>query len=110
MQGYLSLQSEFQDSQGYTAKPCLGKKQKTKQKNSQKKTKKTKNPICIGAQQLRAHVACSEDLNLICSISMWVHRPPNSSSRGSITSLSSFCRHPGMHVVCAYTHSGKRHT
>ena len=33
--GFLSLQSKFQDSQGYTEKPCL-EKTKTKQKNKQK--------------------------------------------------------------------------
>jgi hypothetical protein len=32
VQGQPGLQSEFQDSQGYTEKPCLGKKNKTKQK------------------------------------------------------------------------------
>ena len=36
VRGQLGLQSEFQDSQGYTEKPCLKKKQKTKQQ--QKKT------------------------------------------------------------------------
>jgi hypothetical protein len=36
------LQSEFQDSQGYTEKPCL---EKTKQNKKQKpKTKQKKNP------------------------------------------------------------------
>jgi hypothetical protein len=34
--GFLSLQSEFQDSQGYTEKPCL-EKQKNKTKQKQKK-------------------------------------------------------------------------
>jgi hypothetical protein len=34
----LGLQSEFQDSQGYTEKPCLWKKKtKTKQKKKRKK-------------------------------------------------------------------------
>jgi hypothetical protein len=30
------LQSEFQDSQGYTEKPCLGKQKQNKQTNKQK--------------------------------------------------------------------------
>jgi hypothetical protein len=30
--GFLSLKSEFQESQGYTEKPCLKKQNKTKQK------------------------------------------------------------------------------
>jgi hypothetical protein len=34
--GQPGLQSEFQDSQGYTEKPCLRKQNKTKQKNKQK--------------------------------------------------------------------------
>jgi hypothetical protein len=38
------LQSEFQDSQGYTKKPCL-KKQKQKQKNKKTKKKKKKESI-----------------------------------------------------------------
>jgi hypothetical protein len=35
--GLPSLQSEFQDSQGYTEKPCL---EKNKNKNKQKRIKK----------------------------------------------------------------------
>jgi hypothetical protein len=38
VQGQPGLQSEFQDSQGYTEKPCL-KKQKQKQKQKTNKTK-----------------------------------------------------------------------
>jgi hypothetical protein len=34
------LQSEFQDSQDYTEKPCLKKKQKTKKKERKKARKK----------------------------------------------------------------------
>jgi hypothetical protein len=34
------LQSEFQDSQGYTKKPCLEKQNKTKQNKTNKQTKK----------------------------------------------------------------------
>jgi hypothetical protein len=37
--GQPGLQSEFQDSQGYTEKPCL-KKTKTKTKNEKKQTSK----------------------------------------------------------------------
>jgi hypothetical protein len=33
------LQSEFQDSQGYTEKPCLKKQNKTKQNKKEKKKK-----------------------------------------------------------------------
>jgi hypothetical protein len=35
------LQSKFQDSQGYTEKPCLKKKQTNKQTNKNKKQKQT---------------------------------------------------------------------
>jgi hypothetical protein len=35
-----SLQSEFQDSQGYTEKPCLEKRQQQLQKNKLTKNKK----------------------------------------------------------------------
>jgi hypothetical protein len=46
VQGQPDLQSEFQDSQGYTEKPCLKKKlKKQKQKQKQKPTTTTnKNP------------------------------------------------------------------
>jgi len=33
LRALLVLQSEFQDSQGYTEKPCLGKQNKTKKRN-----------------------------------------------------------------------------
>jgi hypothetical protein len=36
VQGQPGLQSEFQDSQGYTEKPCLEKPKKKKKKNSLK--------------------------------------------------------------------------
>jgi hypothetical protein len=42
VQGQPNLQSEFQDSQSYTEKPCLekqNKKQKTKTKQANKQTK-----------------------------------------------------------------------
>ena len=42
VRGQPGLQSEFQDSQGYTEKPCL-KKTKTKTKNKNKETNKQKN-------------------------------------------------------------------
>jgi hypothetical protein len=35
--GFLSLQSEFQDCQGYTEKPCLGEKKKNKKNKKSKK-------------------------------------------------------------------------
>jgi hypothetical protein len=38
--GQYGLQSEFQDSQGYTEKPCL---EKTKQQQQQKNKKQKKN-------------------------------------------------------------------
>jgi hypothetical protein len=41
VQGQPGLQSEFQDSQGYTEKPCLKKKS-----NKQNKTNKQKQIIC----------------------------------------------------------------
>jgi hypothetical protein len=37
VQGQPGLQSEFQDSQGYTEKPCLKKKNKNKNKKNKKK-------------------------------------------------------------------------
>jgi hypothetical protein len=41
VQGQPGLQSEFQDSQGYTEKPCCkGKQNKTKQQQQKKKNKK----------------------------------------------------------------------
>jgi hypothetical protein len=39
----LGLQSELQDSQGYTEKPCLKKKKKNQKKKEKKKKKKKKN-------------------------------------------------------------------
>jgi hypothetical protein len=41
VRGQPGLQSEFQDSQGYTEKPCL---EKPKQKQKQKQNKKKKKP------------------------------------------------------------------
>jgi hypothetical protein len=41
--GQPGLQSEFQDSQGYTEKPCLGKKKKKKKKKTKQNKKQTKN-------------------------------------------------------------------
>jgi hypothetical protein len=38
------LQSEFQDSQGYTEKPCLGKKKK-KRKEGRKKEREREMPL-----------------------------------------------------------------
>jgi hypothetical protein len=35
-----ALQSEFQDSQGYTEKPCLKKKKKKKKRKKERKEKK----------------------------------------------------------------------
>jgi hypothetical protein len=49
VRGQPGLQSEFQDSQGYTEKPCL-KKQKTKTNKQTKKQSqgtKTKLAICL---------------------------------------------------------------
>ena len=37
---HTNLQSEFQDSQGYTDKPCLEKQQQQNQQQQQKTTKK----------------------------------------------------------------------
>jgi hypothetical protein len=47
--GQPGLQSEFQDSQGYTEKPCLEKQNKTKTKN--KKTKKQR-PLDARASEI----------------------------------------------------------
>ena len=42
VRGQPGLQSDFQDSQGYTEKPCLGKPKKKKKKKKKKKEKKGK--------------------------------------------------------------------
>jgi hypothetical protein len=47
--GQPDLQSEFQDSQDYTEKPCLGKKEKKKKK---KKKKKRKDVGYVGFNQI----------------------------------------------------------
>jgi hypothetical protein len=39
VRGQADLQSEFQDSQGYTEKPCLEKPKKNKKKKRKKKEK-----------------------------------------------------------------------
>jgi hypothetical protein len=53
VQGQSGLQSEFQDSQGYTEKPCL--ENKTKQNKNKTKNKQTKKMLGAGvmAQKLR---------------------------------------------------------
>jgi hypothetical protein len=43
VRGQPGLQSEFQDSQGYTEKPCLGTSPPQKKTNKQTKTKQDKN-------------------------------------------------------------------
>jgi hypothetical protein len=43
VRGQPDLQSEFQDSQDYTEKPCLEKTKQNKNKKTKAKTKKTKN-------------------------------------------------------------------
>jgi hypothetical protein len=40
--GQPGLQSEFQDSQGYTKKPCVEEKEKKKRKEKKRKEKKRK--------------------------------------------------------------------
>jgi hypothetical protein len=47
VRGQPDLQSEFQDRQGYTEKPCLEKQKnkKTKKQNNKKKPKKTKKDL-----------------------------------------------------------------
>jgi hypothetical protein len=42
VRGQPGLQSKFQDSQGYTEKPCLEKNKQTKNKTKKKKKKKKK--------------------------------------------------------------------
>jgi hypothetical protein len=86
VQGQPDLQSEFQDSQGYTEKPCLEKtKTKNKQKNKKQKkpnqTNKPKKPpknyLVYGAgevaQWLRALAALPEDLGSILSTHIEAH-------------------------------------
>jgi hypothetical protein len=43
VRGQPGLQSEFQDSQGYTEKPCLENKNKNKNQNKQTNKNKNKN-------------------------------------------------------------------
>jgi hypothetical protein len=45
VQGQPGLQSEFQDSQGYTEKPCLEKPKKKKEEEEKKKPKTVSPPI-----------------------------------------------------------------
>jgi hypothetical protein len=47
VQGQPGLQSEFQDSQGYTEKPCLKKPKKEKKKKKRKRKKKRKKKISL---------------------------------------------------------------
>jgi hypothetical protein len=65
VQGQPSLQSEFQDSQGYTEKPCLKKQNKTKQTNKQ-----NHRGIREMVQWLRAMADLPEDMDLIPSTHM----------------------------------------
>jgi hypothetical protein len=46
VQGQPGLQSEFQDSQGYTEKPCLKKSKQNKQTNKNPKNPKTQERSC----------------------------------------------------------------
>jgi hypothetical protein len=57
VRGQPDLQSEFQDSQGYTEKPCLRKKKKAKQKQTNKRNKKKMLRAGKMAQQVRALTA-----------------------------------------------------
>jgi hypothetical protein len=55
--GFLSsrqpgLQSEFQDSQGYTEKPCLKKPKKKKKEKKKKKKKRKKRKVTLQARRL----------------------------------------------------------
>jgi hypothetical protein len=45
VRGQPGLQSEFQDSQGYTEKPCLEKPKKKKKKKTQKKPRIANNGL-----------------------------------------------------------------
>ena len=72
--GFLSssqpgLQSEFQDSQGYTEKPCLKKNKKTqrnktkqKQTNKQRTTKQQKESFIIAASTITGHFQTLEPI------------------------------------------------
>jgi hypothetical protein len=50
VRGQPGLQSEFQDSQGYTEKPCLKKKKKKRKKKERKRkeNKHTNKKSCLG--------------------------------------------------------------
>jgi hypothetical protein len=50
VRGQPGLQSEFQDSQGYTEKSCLGKKKKKKKKKERKKERK-KAMLCFSLSE-----------------------------------------------------------
>jgi hypothetical protein len=47
IRGQPGLQSEFQDSQGYTEKPCLKKTKQNKTKKQSKTNKQTKNLLIV---------------------------------------------------------------
>jgi hypothetical protein len=52
VQGQPGLQSEFQDSQGYTEKPCLGKKKKKKKKRKKEGVPLLKTKLQIGFRSI----------------------------------------------------------
>jgi hypothetical protein len=82
VRGQSGLQSEFQDSQGYTDKPCLKKKQKTKNKK-QKKPKLGKAEVEMAEKakvlgrkpepRLKPTWRSSRLLQLFSALSMCVH-------------------------------------
>ena len=52
VQGQPGLQSEFQDSQDYTEKPCLEKTKKRKKKKKEKKKKRKKETTLIAKKTM----------------------------------------------------------
>ena len=71
VRGQPGLQSEFQDSQDYTEKPCLKKTKNKKQKNKKQKTNKKTNKT-----KQRTLTALPEVLSSIPSNHMVAHNHP----------------------------------
>jgi hypothetical protein len=65
VQGQSGLQSKFQDSQGYTERPCLEKTKNKKQKTKQNKTKQTKPQKTRSYIWSQAHQVAEKDLELL---------------------------------------------
>jgi hypothetical protein len=82
VQGQPGLQSEFQDSQGYTEKPCLGKKKKQKTKPEQICSASAHSPPqCLWQVLALSHfshclaVRFQVQAKIVCLFSLWSRTP-----------------------------------